>query len=183
MYTTVGSAKFASAIVWDSALQTTIVFIDHHIMLVFNRHAWSRASKFAKDRVLNLWQSYGKLKIAIWHLWIASLYGDYMEPRCIGKSHKNNSPTPTYLTNHYGKILFLFWGDSKISLCGWTQNRGRISITKANFWKTFSSSRVREIHIVGGYWRSDFVIQVALISTIFLKARTCQKLQGFYILV
>ena len=44
------------------------------------------------------------MKVAIWHIEIASLYGDCMEPGCIGKSYTNNLPTPTNLIeNPYAK--------------------------------------------------------------------------------
>ena len=50
---------------------------------------------------------------------IAILYGDYMEPGCIGKSNTNNLPTPTDLTeNSYGKKK-LFFNDA-------TQNSARV---------------------------------------------------------
>jgi hypothetical protein len=51
---------------------------------------------------LNLWKSYGYLKIAI-------LYGEYMKPGCIRKYNTNNLPARTNLTeNTYGKKnLFL----------------------------------------------------------------------------
>ena len=49
------------------------------------------------------------MKIAIWHLEIASLYGDCMEPGCIGKSNTNNLPAPTDLTeNPYWKKKLFF---------------------------------------------------------------------------
>jgi hypothetical protein len=52
--------------------------------------------------ILNFWQSCGNLKIA-------SLYGEYMVPGCIGKSNTNNLPAPTDLTkNPYGKKNFFF---------------------------------------------------------------------------
>jgi hypothetical protein len=40
---------------------------------------------------------------------IAILYGEYMEPWCIGKSNANNLPAPTDLTeNPYGKKKLFF---------------------------------------------------------------------------
>jgi hypothetical protein len=40
---------------------------------------------------------------------IASLYGDYMEPGCIGKSNTNNLPASTDLTeNPYRKKKLVF---------------------------------------------------------------------------
>ena len=40
---------------------------------------------------------------------IAILYGEYMEPGCIGKSNTNNLPAPTDLTeNPYGKKKLFF---------------------------------------------------------------------------
>jgi hypothetical protein len=55
---------------------------------------------YRTSAILNFWQSYGHLKIAI-------LYAEYMEPWCIGKSNTNNLPAPTDLTeNPYGKIFF-----------------------------------------------------------------------------
>ena len=43
------------------------------------------------------------------HLKIASLYVEYMEPGCIGKSNTNNLPAPTDLTeNPYGKKKLFF---------------------------------------------------------------------------
>jgi hypothetical protein len=42
---------------------------------------------------------------------IASLYGEYMKPGCIGKSNTNNLPAPTDLTeNPYGKKTFFVLG-------------------------------------------------------------------------
>ncbi len=39
----------------------------------------------------------------------AILYGEYMEPGCIGKSNTNNLPAPTDLTeNPYGKKKLFF---------------------------------------------------------------------------
>ena len=65
---------------------------------------------------------------------IASFYGDCMKPGCIGKSHTNNLPTPTDLTeNHYGKKQKLFWGESKIDLHGSMGNCCRIGTTEADF--------------------------------------------------
>jgi hypothetical protein len=57
---------------------------------------------YRTSAILNFWQSYGNLKIA-------SLYGEYMEPGCIGKSNTNNLPAPTELTeNPYGKKKTVF---------------------------------------------------------------------------
>jgi hypothetical protein len=54
---------------------------------------------------------------------IAILYGEYMEPGCIGKYNTNNLPAPTDLTeNPYGKKK-LFFNDAtqksaRVVLCG-----------------------------------------------------------------
>jgi hypothetical protein len=40
---------------------------------------------------------------------IAILYGEYIQPGCIGKSNTNNLPAPTDVTeNPYGKKNFFF---------------------------------------------------------------------------
>ena len=63
------------------------------------------------------------------------LYGDCMEPGCIGKSNTNNLPAPTDMTeNPYGKKkLFLFWGESKIGLHGTMVNCIRVCTMEPDF--------------------------------------------------
>jgi hypothetical protein len=52
--------------------------------------------------------------MGIWKLPV--LYGERMEPGCIGKSNTNNLPAPTDLTeNPYGKKNFFCFGVSQKS--------------------------------------------------------------------
>ena len=95
-------------------------------------------SIYRTSAILNFWQSYGHMKIAI-------LYGDCMGPSCMGKFNTNNLPAPTNLSgNHYGKKT-LFFKDAN-------QKSARVvpsgiwipdGTTRANFWKMFSSSKKR----------------------------------------
>jgi hypothetical protein len=63
---------------------------------------------------------------------IASLYEEYMERGCIGKSNTNSLPAPTDLTqNPYGKKNF--GCNSKIGRDGCTRNFNRSATIVADF--------------------------------------------------
>ena len=84
------------------------------------------------DKVMGIWKS-------------ALLYGDCMEPGCIGKSNTNNLPAPTDLTeNPYGKKnLFLEMQLKNRLRWFYAELRCRIRTNGADFWKMSSSSRKR----------------------------------------